>query len=210
MMPMKSSTSHAANTIRDLIITGKLQPNEIIALDDLCRRYSLLKNHAAEGCAILENEGFVTYSPEGPVVRYISAEEIGAWLNKRFSLELDIVEKLAADIDEAKLAIIKQDLKEQGAAVLAGDVVKFLEMNADFHYHLASLAGFPTAAHWFKLESARLKINEIKALDTTIKFRNCYDEHVAIVKSLESRQPEIARNAMKIHLERTAERISAK
>jgi DNA-binding GntR family transcriptional regulator len=210
MMKTASNKLNATNIIRDLIVTGKLKPNENIEICHLSSTYNLQKQDVAEALSILENEGFVTYSSEGPVVRQISKEEIDEWIQKRYSLELDIVEKLTSDIDENKLAIIERSLKEQEDAFQSNDVVKFLELNADFHYQLASLAGFPTAAHWFKIESARLRINGLQALDNPTKLRNCYEEHEAIVNSLKSGLPVIARKAMKKHLEKTKERITVK
>jgi GntR family transcriptional regulator, rspAB operon transcriptional repressor len=201
------STLTASDTIRDLIVTGKLKPNEEIDMESLCRNYSLEKQNVAEAFATLENEGFVTYSHQHPVVRKISKEEIEEWLEKRFSLELDIIEKLAKNSNDEKLAEIDELMKKQEDAYKSGSVRRFLELNSDFHFQLASQAGFPSAARWIKLQSARLKISEIKALDTQNKFRECLEEHATIVSFLKSHQPEKARDAMKVHLEKTKERI---
>lgn len=206
---MVSNTLNATNTLKSLIATGQLKPNDIIDIGKISSNHHLKDNHVAEAIATLENEGFVTYSSKGPIVRKINKEEILIWLQKRFSTELDIVKKLAKEFDGKKAEVIEKSLKEQEKTVKSNNVIRFLELNADFHYHLAMLAGYPTAAYWFKLESVRLKISEIKALDTKSKFQSCFQEHVAIVDALKKKDSDMARNAMKIHLEKTEERITA-
>jgi DNA-binding GntR family transcriptional regulator len=209
-MTLVSSTLVAANTIKGLIANGLLKPNEEIDIDALIGEYKFKRKHVTEAVATLENEGFVTYSSIGIVVRRISEAEIVIWLQKRFSTELDIVRKLAEDFDGNKLEIVESSMREQFESVRTNNVVRFLELNADFHYRLAMLAGFPTAAYWFRLESVRLKISEIKALNTKAKFEECFAEHVAIVEALKRRDPEMARTAMKNHLLKTEERITSK
>ncbi len=204
---MNTTTSNTAQLIRNLIVTGKLVPNENINSEKLCKDYGLEKKYLAEACATLENDGFITYSNGGFIVRELSETEITIWLQKRISLELEIIEKLAVNFNYKKLSIIQGSVKQQRDAVLNNNVVKFLEMNAEFHSHLATLAGFPTAARWFKLESARLKVREFQALNTELKLKNCFNEHLEIVDALKTKQPEVARNAMKRHLQKTEERL---
>ncbi|KXK05256.1 MAG: GntR family transcriptional regulator [Acidobacteria bacterium OLB17] len=208
-MSVKSEGIAAKDTIRNLIVSGQLSTGRPIDVEQVATLWEISPNSVAEALASLETEGFVTYSARGPVVRPISAEEIEAWVQKRYSLEIPIVEQLSSHADQSVLSVIKKSLSEQREALANDDVVRFLELNADFHYLLADLAGFHTAAYWFKLESARLRISGLKALNTKEKFRNCFEEHEAIVKAIESRNPLDARKAMAHHLDQTEERISA-
>ncbi len=57
-----SDTFSASNTIRELIVSGSLKPQDKIDMDGICQRYELKKSHVVEAFAILENERFFTFT----------------------------------------------------------------------------------------------------------------------------------------------------
>jgi len=201
------NTPRGVGILRELIVSGILRPADRLDVGVLSERYELEPSDISDALATLEKEGLITFLVDGPVIRQVSEEETVAWLHKRMSLEPDVAEKLAAQLDNTISAILGRHIDEQRVAVEDGDIVLFLDLTAKFHCDLATLAGFPMAAHFLERARDRMLMTGHKALPDESKLHECFDEHCDIVRSLNERQPAAARASMIRHLELTAKRL---
>jgi DNA-binding GntR family transcriptional regulator len=188
-------------TLRLAILSLAYKPGEILRKPDICEALGVSRSPVADAVARLQAEGLVDVVPQaGTFVARFSMQEIreGAFL--REAIEVAAIERVAGQITEDQLQLLRRNLTVQAALVADGDIPGFYAMDAALHELLLSFTGFPKLAQ--VAETAWLHVNRARQLILPVpgRIEATLSEHQAILSALEGRDPVAARMAVQAHL----------
>lgn len=188
-------------TLRQAILSLAYKPGEILRKPEICDALGVSRSPVADAVARLAAEGLVDVIPQaGTFVARFSMQEIreGAFL--REAIEVAAIEKVAAQITDAQLQLLRRNLTVQAALVADGDIPGFYAMDAAMHELLLSFTGFAKLSQ--VSETAWLHVNRARQLILPVpgRVQATLAEHQAILTALEARDPAAARDAIRSHL----------
>ena len=177
------------------------RPGEILRKPEICEALFVSRSPVADAVARLQAEGLVDVVPQaGTFVARFSMQEIreGAFL--REAIEVAAIERVATQITDTELQLLRRNITVQSALVADGDIPGFYAMDAAMHELLLSFTGFPKLSQ--VAETAWLHVNRARQLILPVSGRvqATLAEHQAILAALEVRNPVAARGAIQIHL----------
>lgn len=116
------------------ILTGSLRPREQISERDLVARFGVSRTPVREAVKRLFERGFVEAGPKGvAVVADMAAEDLRKLYDLRLKLEADAAKLTAANITPEEIAELRAISREFSAALARRDLVRMLEVRAEFH-----------------------------------------------------------------------------
>ena len=116
------------------ILAGALRPRERLSERDLVSRFGVSRTPVREAIKRLFERGFVEAGPKGvAVIVEISAEDLRKLYDLRLELESSAALATAANITPAEIEEMSRINKQFGAALAKRDLVRMLEVRADFH-----------------------------------------------------------------------------
>ncbi|WP_103256742.1 GntR family transcriptional regulator [Tabrizicola aquatica] len=188
-------------TLRHAILSLAYRPGEILRKPDICEALGVSRSPVADAVARLQAEGLVDVIPQaGTFVARFSMQEIreGAFL--REAIEVAAIERVAEQITDDQLQLLRRNLTVQAALAADGDAPGFYALDAAMHELLLSFTGFPKLAQ--VAETAWLHVNRARQLILPVPGRvpATLAEHQAILSALEARNPAAARAAVQHHL----------
>jgi DNA-binding GntR family transcriptional regulator len=131
-----------AESIRDMIVAGELNPGDRIVESRLARQIGVGQPTVREALVALEHQGLVVRKAnQGCVVTSLTRNEIKQILRIRGELEALAVElavESAADADVRKLLELTERMKE---AAQIRDLQRFFELDLQFHQVLWGMSG---------------------------------------------------------------------
>jgi DNA-binding GntR family transcriptional regulator len=137
-----SKTDLVAALIRELIITGEMEPGQQLRQRDLAQRFHVSQTPVREAMRRLESEGLLTCDTHrGFTVVAPDVGRIEENFQIRAALESLGASLAARKIDPAGLRRLRE-LSEQMRA-LADDDPGYAELNREFHFTVYSCAGSP-------------------------------------------------------------------
>lgn len=188
-------------SLKDAILTLGYRPGEAMRKPDICERLGVSRSPVAEAVARLAAEGLVQVVPQsGTFVARFSMEEIreGAFL--REALELAAVERVATQITEDQLVLLRRNLRLQEVLLADRDFPGFYQTDSQMHELILSFTGLRRLASlsqtaWVHVNRARqLILPEPGRVQATLA------EHQAIIAALEAHDPVTARAVTRHHL----------
>ncbi|GAA3409323.1 GntR family transcriptional regulator [Paenibacillus hodogayensis] len=150
VVPGKSLSEQAYEAIRDSIITLRLEPGQTIYENELAESLQISRTPVRDAFHLLLSEGLVDVLPQrNKRVAFISELKVRESSFVRFSLESSAFRLAArhweAAVDRAKTERqIEALLHEQDEAAEQQDVVRFLQLDEEFHRRILQLAGNET------------------------------------------------------------------
>jgi DNA-binding GntR family transcriptional regulator len=202
----------AFRQLKQDIVSGAYHPNERLVEAPLTRALGVSRNTLRTVLARLEHEGLVVLEPNrGGRVRAFSAAEAHDMLRVREVLE-GLVAGLAAQRATPEQCVRLHEVVEgTGQAVTDDDVLRYSALNRQFHELIIEMAGSPQAATVLNsLHFPLVKFQFQVALVPGRKSENVV-EHREVLQAIESRDPEAAERAARMHIQRlraTLERLT--
>jgi DNA-binding GntR family transcriptional regulator len=153
--PASSPTTaqeHALESLRRLIIDGRLRPGERVNQEDVAAEFGLSVAPVREALRVLEQEGQLTYRPRRG---YFVTELNIADLEEIYALR-EILEERAArlalpSMDREGVARITRAARDCVDAAEAADVGAELEANRRFHLAILDAPGQPHTSRMIRL-----------------------------------------------------------
>ena len=134
----------ATQSIRELIISGRLASGERIIESKIAREWAVGQPTIREALKTLENEGLVTYAPNrGCSVTELTNEQIEQIALLRSALEILAIEIAVASREEWDPRVLRDAISEMKEAAKQGDANRYYESDLKFHQRLWELSGNP-------------------------------------------------------------------
>ncbi len=198
-----------AETIRDMIVAGELNPGDRIVESRFAREIGVGQPTVREALVALEHEGLVVRKAnQGCVVTTLTRVEIGQILRIREELEtlaMELAIENAADAQIRKLLLVTDAMER---AARARDVREFFALDVRFHETLWRLSGNSLLP--------RLLAQALMPLLAFLFIRNLRNHqqidmqdsaaaHVEIAEAILSRDKELARKVARAKFRMFAE-----
>ncbi len=206
MSPRETKKDLAYKSIRQSIITGELNPGDIINLADLSGKLGLGITPVREALIVLESDGLLqSLARTGFVITTVSLQDIFETFYLRTLLEVEAIGLAVERITAAELAVLEDNRQREQQVALSSEIHPRnigYELNREFHLIIARTSGNQRLARL--VEQYMDEMERMLARDPYIIDP---DQHVEILEALKQRDKTQAREAMRRHIENTRTRI---
>lgn len=145
IMSKSTEADRVFNGIVTDILAGAIRPRERLSERELVARFKVSRTPVREATKRLLERGFIETGPRGvAVVVDVSSEELRQLYALRLQLEITAAGEIVANITPQEITALKQINKEFKQALEQRDLVRMLEVRADFH----ALLGTATRNRW--------------------------------------------------------------
>lgn len=201
---------HAAESLREAILQGKLQPGERLVETEIASQLSLSRGPVRDALRQLAQEGLVTLVPRrGSYVSRLDRSDVWEIATLRAILEGLAARLLAERKDEATVDQLESILAEMAAA---GDEnpVPFANLDLRFHETLCRASGHKRLLQsWSNLRTQiwmfirETRIGRLRPSDSTVEF------HRSILQGIRAGDAEQAERAARHHIEFSGQQLEA-
>ncbi|OMC37320.1 GntR family transcriptional regulator [Mycobacterium sp. GA-1841] len=189
----------AASHVRELIVSGQLQPGAFIRPESVAEGLGISATPAREGLLQLQTEGFLSVEPRrGFRVTALSSDDIRDIYDAQALLAGELTARAAATITPATIDELEkiQDALEQAAATKDSDEEE--RLNHQFHALIYQLSGSRKIRWLIKATLAYAPRKFFAAVEGWPEASA--QDHRAIIDHLRAGDPEPARAAMAGHI----------
>lgn len=199
-----------AERLRELILSGELEPRERINEIELCETFGISRTPLREALKILATEGLLELLPNrGARVGSVSPEEIDEMIEVVAALEATAAELACAKATKAEIDIIEARTIIMSRAHERGDEVAYFTLNREIHGLVMEAARNSTLAGIYANLSSRIQRMRYTAHKTPEQWQRAMDEHTRMVELLRARDGEALARLMREHLHGKKAVISA-
>ncbi|MCC8405860.1 phosphonate utilization associated transcriptional regulator [Paraburkholderia sp. MMS20-SJTN17] len=206
-----SLTTLVRDEIERHIVDGTLTPGDKLNEADWAARLHVSRGPVREAFRALEQAGLVrTEKNRGVFVRTVSLAEADEIYAVRAVLEEAACRMLAACIDAAKLAVLRDWVDAMRAALASHDHDAYARANVAFHDALVAAAGNAKLYDTYRGLVSQLNLFRRAALVVRgDAMKRSLAEHRAILIALASRDAEQAAHLMRAHVQGGLQRAHA-
>ena len=196
-------TQEVYEKLREDIISGNLQPNEILLHDEIATQLDVSRTPVREALGILEAREYVVRRGNLMVVANPSLSEIIDNLEIREALECKAISLACVRATNKQIAHAVDCLKNDNDAIASRDIPRFLQSNVELHRAVLCGCGCKTLMS-FVFDWWHYHLNIIKTFSAR-DWRRVSREHAALVEGLCARDAAAASKAMRRHMRNTIE-----
>ena len=186
--------------LRELILTGKLAPEDVIHESDLTNRFGTSRSPVREALVHLEQEGLVNIIPKkGTVVTKIDLDQLRQALFIRTALESNNIQILCKNITTLQIQKLRENVEFQKVALEIGNYSEIYKYFDEFHLLLCEFNKLPRI--WEIVRTEKISLDRLHALAKTHMPRLgiLYDQHIQIVDALDQRDIELCTTLIQSH-----------
>jgi DNA-binding GntR family transcriptional regulator len=198
-----------AENIIEWISTGKLFPGQKIDQQQIATELKVSRTPVREAILRLEADGFVEVRPHyGAYIAKITTRDITDFFFVRSMIEVEIIRQATPNIPEE--VIMELENQNANVRILAekGFFTDHFKFDSNFHEtmlefvdnsFLCSIAQ-SLLSRTMQFQKFIRKHSQNQIIDST-------NEHFHMIEAIKQRDPELAAKSMKLHLEKSMERI---
>ncbi|MGM8366104.1 GntR family transcriptional regulator [Virgibacillus sp. W0181] len=205
----ESLADQAYNLIKKEIITGKLLDNEPLPEEKLAKNLGISRTPLRDALRRLAMEGLIVPQKGKPsLVATFTREDSLEFMEIRSILEIDNIVKIMSAIDDLFVDQLKENVDEQLEAVEQDNFQQFIELDREFHLLLASKnknGKFREMIHQMNTGVNRAFLILSNTITTSAK--EACEEHMEIIKALDTRDVHLAKKKMTVHLDNVERRF---
>jgi len=184
------------------IVSMQRKPGESIIEREIASSYGVSRTPVREAILRLADEALVDIFPQsGTFVARIPLASLPEAILVRKALE-QLTARLAAETASAEqVSELYGLIERQRRMQRAGNRDRFHEADEAFHAAIAESAGHPGI--WTLIQQVKIQVDRYRRLTLPVPGRmaRVLQEHIAIVKAIEARDPARAAAAMAAHLD---------
>jgi GntR family transcriptional regulator, transcriptional repressor for pyruvate dehydrogenase complex len=212
--------------IKVLLRQGRLKPGDRLPSErELCERFGVSRVTVREALRVLEAGGLIEIrvgARGGAFITSPTSEQIGAGLADLLNLspltsgevtearqvfELGIVPLVVERATDADISELRQMIELHRAALEADGYT--MAMSAEFHIRVAACTHNPAIEMLVQSFHGPLLMSLLEAkVAAPLMGRRGTEEHSAFIDAIAKRDAEKAREIMRTHLQRTADRVA--
>ena len=192
--------------IRDLILTGVIKPGDAIDEKEIAAQLAISRTPVREAVKKLSDEHLVdVVAQSGTKVARIDAHEIEQAYLIRRSLEMECAAQAAPHMNDIHTESLHDILRLHERAIEQGKFVKAIGIDDSFHRYIAQVAELPRLWHMVEISKAHLDRCRHMLLPKAGEAAATLEHHRLIIRALNTKEAETARNAMRHHLDKSYE-----
>lgn len=198
----KNSTSKVIyHNLREEIINLYLEPGTSISEKELSEKYRVSRTPVREALVRLAQEGLVQIYPQkGTVVSLIDLSAVEEERFLREHLERAVVKEACMEFPKENILALEMNLKFQKMYIENNDYKKLF--NTDEEFHKIIFEGCSKKRIWNSINDGNTEFQRIRVLRLTVNssWDNIYLQHKEIFNAIKNKNPEMAEEFMKKHL----------
>jgi DNA-binding GntR family transcriptional regulator len=199
-----------ADRMRDLILSGELEPKARINELALCERFGTSRTPLREAIKILSSEGLVELLPNrGARVATLNAREIDDMVQVVAGLEATAAELACQRATTEEIEAISTLTDRMLVSWQSGDEAGYFTTNRLIHEAIMQASRNGALQAIYLSLSSRIQRMRYTAHKTPEQWKRAMDEHVAMVEHLKARDGIRLGHLMKDHIRGKAEVIAA-
>lgn len=192
----------AYSELKQLIQDVTFVPGEFLSERQLAGRLGMSKTPVKAALERLEMEGFIAVSPQqGIVVRELSVHEVADQFEIRLALETHVLQAVTGRLTDEQALVLKASLRQQKLAATRRDVVRLVEMDAEFHTLFCEFHGNMEIKR--VMNQLREKIHRVIGRvfqHQPARLNSSCDEHEAIAEAVLAGDADLATQRIEEHL----------
>jgi DNA-binding GntR family transcriptional regulator len=174
----------------------------VVAEGAVAEELGISKTPVKQALQSLRRDGLLEVGPRRQlIVRGFSAEHRQEVRDVRLALESLSVHRACETMTVAEIDYLRLLLIQQKRAVDAGDEESFIELDEEFHLHIAAAAALPIVERILRQLRGFVRVMRLGTTRPPGHLLEVYAEHCALVDMLEARTPGRAVKALREHLE---------
>jgi DNA-binding GntR family transcriptional regulator len=204
----QSKAERVYNELRRRIRELALPPGAPLRKEEIALEMGVSRAPVSEAIARLADESLVDVFPQhGSFVAPIRAQDVRESLFIRIALEVEGIRRVTQLADAALLARLEDNLTAQEAALEAGGLALFYDLDEALHAAIFSALEAPRALRL--LDAARAPLDRPRRIGLPEAGRPeaTFAEHRRLVDAIASGDPEFAGAAMRAHLAMVARAV---
>lgn len=172
----QSLDAQAADSLREAVLTGQLQPGERITEEIVAESLGLSRGTIRASLRKLAHEGLIVQEPyKGYSVRSLSSRDAWELFTLRHALEAFAARMLAEQMNEEKRRRLDKAYDQVIAAVNSGSRSKAVAADFELHRTIVELTGHSTLlAHYMQIASQvrlyQTLVSKFLSLQDYVKF----------------------------------------
>jgi DNA-binding GntR family transcriptional regulator len=211
LTPAPSLTEMALSTIKEAILSKKLEPEKMYTEAVLTNELGISRTPVREALIQLASQGLIIYFPrKGFQVKLLTEKDVENLFELRLALERSVIGHIIPRLTEKHLDEIETIWDRYSKVVQEGDPVQSIRANRDFH---AGLANMTDNFYLIKaLEQIRdlTDLAGIRSLEVGSRALEAAQEHERILLELRRKSLNGALQQMEVHIRTTEKRILAR
>lgn len=208
---VKSLKERAYDKLKELIVTGALEPGEMQNEKRLAEALGVSRTPVREALLELSQEGMVTFvQGKGVEICKLTPQQIREVFEIRRVIEGYIVKKIATRLTDTDIKEIDKNIRNQEKMLLKTDRLAFIEYDKQFHLYMAARIGNEQIESILNNLRDQIHLMGIRAVENDSRMKQVIEEHRAIFSGLKEQNPQKALNALIHHLENTKKIIAEK
>jgi DNA-binding GntR family transcriptional regulator len=187
--------------ILDAIERGELAPGERLVESQLARQFRISQAPVREAIRDLVSAGFLAREPhKGAMVRLLTDEDMVEIYTVRASLESLAAQQAVQRITEGHLQLLRQIVTKMSGVAAAQDYISAARYDWQFHNLIMEISGIKLLSRIYaNLQLAQYTLITMRR--SSLSLEQLAARHLKIIEALETRDPELAKNAMWEHIE---------
>ena len=207
----KSLKEQAYDKLKELIITGALEPGKLQNEKRLAEALGVSRTPVREALLELSREGMVVFvQGKGVEIFKFTTQQVREVFEIRRIIEGYIIKKIATRLTGADIKEIDRNISNQEKMFRKTERVAFIEYDKQFHLYMASKIGNQQIESILDNLRDQMHLMGIRAVEDDSRMKQVIEEHRAIFYGLKERNPQKAFNALINHLENTEKTIAEK
>jgi DNA-binding GntR family transcriptional regulator len=198
----------AADSIRKMILSGKLEPGERLIEERLTEHLGISRPPLREALRLLQNEGLVETRPRyGSTVATLTDQDVFEILTLRSGLERLAVELGVPVREPDRLVACHQALARMEQNARDADRGSLVENGYAFHASIVALAGHRRLSDMFRSVQQQLLLCVARNLGTRERYQENLVDHVRrhrhLLELIEAGDPQAVLAELAVHGERS-------
>ena len=207
----KSLKEQAYDKLKELIITGALEPGALHNEKRLAEALGVSRTPVREALLELSRESMVAFVPgKGVEICKFTVQQVREVFEIRKIIEGYIIKKIAARLTDTDIKKIDENIRNQEKMLLKTERLTFIEYDKQFHLSLASKIGNQQIESILDNLRDQMHLMGIRAVEDESRMKQVIEEHRAIFAGLKEGNPQKAFDALIDHLDNTEKTIAEK
>lgn len=197
-----SRTDYAASLLRQEILSGKMEPGDLLAESAVAVRLGVSRVPVREALFTLEREGFVEFSGTGRAfVKALSPQDFDELYTLRLALE-PLAARLASPLVTSDARLLEKNIKDTNRAKTMLDVTR---LDLEFHEIILEASGNGRLLKLWRSMRGELELwlgrlhrrHQVQKLDTRAETMR---SHQTIVDCFKQQTPAACESLMRKHI----------